>query len=126
MKVIQYKVKRKASFLHIKYEPQFLHNVKVLITNLMNTRCIGIEKCYIRMIQIDPQLKPVHNTSKDVFQDSMSPSSPGKPNNRRFRSIDPTAKYFASGPNLTELILPVPDKSGNVLIQFHSALTLAT
>lgn len=93
---------------------------------------------------------------------------------RRFRSAEPTAMYFASGPNFTAVIFPekpnwtvnedqwvlnllkhsktqcekrertstvkkkkekgkrkqtnkpVPDKSGKVLMVFHSNLTLAT
>lgn len=79
-------------------------------------------------------------------------SSPGKPNILRLRSIEPTAMYLESGPNLThvalpansllvhkvsayyrlknmehrlESYLPVPDRSGRVLIGFHSAFTLA-
>lgn len=53
-------------------------------------------------------------------------SSPGRPKIRRLRSMEPTARYFASHPNLTDVTFPVPDKSGNVLIRFHSAFTLAT
>jgi hypothetical protein len=88
--------------------------------------------------------------------DSSIWSSPGRPNIRRLRSIEPTAMYLASAPNFTEVTfpvegqmsqhhvniyskkewqqedyvkkraIPVPDKSGNVLMRFHSALTLAT
>ena len=89
-------------------------------------------------------------------------SSPGRPNIRRLRSMEPTATYFASAPNLALVTFPghrrqlfhmlkswlrsalvgarivkitktkdvhhwpVPDKSGKVLIRFHSSLTLAT
>lgn len=41
-----------------------------------------------------------------VLQDSIASLSPGRPKMRRFRSIDPTAMYFASGPNFTDVILP--------------------
>ena len=44
----------------------------------------------------------------------------------RFRSIDPTAKYFTSGPKFTQVALPVPDKSENILTQFRSDFILAT
>lgn len=37
---------------------------------------------------------------------SIGTSSPGRPNIRRFLSIDPTAMYFASGPNFTQVVLP--------------------
>ena len=40
------------------------------------------------------------------LQDSISASLPGKPKIRRFRSIDPTAMYLASGPNFTLVALP--------------------
>ena len=90
-----------------------------------------------------------------MFDSSIIWSSPGSPNIRRLRSIEPTAMYLASAPNFTEVTLPVeghvttvghqcapswdgnqrlrqkrdipvPDKSGNVLIRFHSTLTLPT
>lgn len=64
--------------------------------------------------------------SLSLLQDSITSLSPGRPKMRRFLSIDPTARYFASGPNFAEVTLPVPDKSGKVLIQFHSDFTLAT
>lgn len=42
----------------------------------------------------------------DRLQGSIALSSPGRPKMRRLRSIDPTAIYFASGPNLTLVALP--------------------
>lgn len=62
----------------------------------------------------------------EALHDSVGPSSIGRPNILRFRSIDPTAIYFESGPNFTQVTFPVPDKSGKVLIQFHSDFTFAT
>lgn len=54
--------------------------------------------------------KSVHlrdgTTLNPSLQDSISTSLPGKPKIRRFRSIDPTAIYLASGPNFTLVALP--------------------
>ena len=61
-----------------------------------------------------------------AFYDSIRPSSPRGPNMLRFRSIDPTAKYFTSGPKFTQVALPMPDKSENILTQFRSDFILAT
>jgi len=50
----------------------------------------------------------------EAFYDSVGASSSGKPNIRRFRSIDPTAMYLESAPNFTHVALP--GKSSSVVL----------
>lgn len=54
-----------------------------------------------------------HYATEALYDSAGLSSSPGRPNIRRFRSIDPTAMYFESAPNFTHVAFPAKRKSSS-------------